>query len=320
MSIKTISFWLAASVSALSLATAAGAQQPERIHVPGRILLPESLTSSADGAVYVGSIAEGAVYKAAPGASEAELWIPGRTAGLLGVFGVFADEASGTLWVCSGSPPFLPPSAGVPAGASALHAFDLVTGAPKASYQLPGEGGFCNDAAVGPDGSVYATDTNGMLVVRLAPGASELEVWSPEGAFGPAGGVLDGIAVVGGRVVVNTLATSKVFAVDIAADGSAGAATEIALSREIVQPDGMRSFGDSSVLIVEGGANRLSKIDIEGANGAVTTVGEGYSGPVAVTVVGEKAYVLEGQFSQMQAGPDAEAPPIYAVGVDVGAP
>lgn len=317
--IKTLSPALAASVSALALASAAGAQSPETILVPGRVILPESITSSADGSVYVGSILEGAVYKAAPGAAQAEPWIVGRPGGLTGVFGVLADDASGTLWICSGLPGFIPAPEGVTPAPSALHAFDLATGAPKASYQLPGEGAFCNDAAVGPDGSVYATDTQNMQVVRLAPGASELEVWSPAGAFGPPGGVLDGVAVVGGRVIVNTLQTSKLFAVDVAADGSAGAVTELTLSEEVTRPDGMRAFGDGAVLVVEG-SGELSKVDIDGSAGTVTVVGSGYSGPVAVTVVGETAYVLEGQFALMQAGPDAEAPPIAAKAVAVGTP
>lgn len=319
MSTKTLSLGLAAAISSLALASAASAQSPERILIPGRILLPESLTSTSDGSVLIGSISEGSVYKAAPGAAEAEPWIPGHAGGLAGVFGVLADEASGTLWICSAALAFGPPQPGETRPASALHAFDLASGEPKASYPLPGEGGHCNDAAVASDGAVYATDTQLMHVVRLAPGASELEVWSPEGAFGPAGGVLDGISIVGGRVVVNTLATSKLFAVEVAADGSAGAVTEIALDRPIERPDGMRSFGDDGVLVVEG-SGRLSKIVLDGANGTVTTVGEGYSGPVAVTVVGTTAYVLEGQFSQMQAGPDAEVPPMYAIGVEVGTP
>ncbi len=311
-----IALGLAATVSALALTSAASAQ--ERIHVPGRILLPESITSAADGSVYIGSISEGSVYRAAPGAAEAEPFIASHADGLLGVFGVFAHDASSTLYVCSSNLSFGPPQPGAVAATSSLKAFDLASGALKASYDMPTAGAVCNDAAVGPDGSVYATDTQNMEVVRLAPGGSAFEVWSTAGAFGPPGGVLDGISVVDGRVVVNTLATAKLFAVDVAADGSAGATTELTLDRTIMGPDGMRSFGDDGVLVVEGG--RLSKVVIDGSTGTVTTVGEGYSGPVSLTVVGETAYVLEGQFSAMQAGPDAEVPPIYAIAVEVGAP
>jgi hypothetical protein len=50
-----------------------------------------------------------------------------------------------------------------------------------------------------------------------------------------------------------TLATSKLFSIPIGADGKAGTVAEVKLDREISHPDGMRSFGKSDVLIVEGG-------------------------------------------------------------------
>jgi hypothetical protein len=312
-----------ASACALALASLAAAQQPDRILVPGRLLLPESITSSADGAVYVGSIAEGAIYRAPPGEAEAEVFIASHSAGLQSVFGVFADDGAATLWACSGPLAFGPPLPNAPpAMPSTLQSFDLATGETKASYELPTEGAACNDIAVGDDGTVYATDTQNMEVVRLPVGGVELEVWSPAGAFGPPGGVLDGIAIVGDRVVVNTLATGKLFGVEIAADGSAGAVVDYALDRSIERPDGMRSFGSDGVLVVESGAGRLSRVVFDHAAGAgkVTTVEEGFVSPVSVTVVGETAYVLEGQFGAMGAAPGAVVPPIYAIGVEVGAP
>ena len=41
----------------------------------------ENLTSSQDGTVYFGSTAKGTIYRAAPGASQAEPWILASTAG-----------------------------------------------------------------------------------------------------------------------------------------------------------------------------------------------------------------------------------------------
>jgi sugar lactone lactonase YvrE len=239
-----------------------------------------------------------------------------HTAGLASVFGVLADDTSGTLWACSGTLS-MPGSDATPAP-SALHAFDLATGEPQGHYVLPTQGASCNDIATAADGTVYATDTANMEVVRLAPGGDALTVWSPAGAFGPKGGVLDGIAMVDGRVLVNTLATGKLFAVTVQADGSAGTVTDISLDRPIERPDGMRAFGDNGLLVAEGGAGRLSRIILDGDQGQVTTISEGFAdGPVAVTVVDGMAYVLEGQFKAMRAGPDADLPPINAVGVPV---
>ena len=43
--------------------------------------------------------------------------------------------------------------------ATSVKAFDLKTGALKATYPVPGDGGFCNDIAVAPDGTAYIADT-----------------------------------------------------------------------------------------------------------------------------------------------------------------
>jgi sugar lactone lactonase YvrE len=136
--------------------------------------------------------------------------------------------------------------------------------------------------------------------------------------------VLDGIAVLGDRVVVNTLLTSKLFSVPIGKDGAAGSVTEIKLDGAITRPDGMRSFGKSSLLVAESGnGGRLSRVDLTGDTGKVTPVKKGFpGGPVAVTVVGTTAYVLEGQLALMmgRGDPNAKATPFHAVAVPVGKP
>lgn len=281
------------------------ATAPAEISIPGTGIFPESLTAAADGSIYIGSVGQAQIYKVAPGAAEATPFIAPGTGGIKQVFGVFADDAGGTLWACSNQVGGGPPG-GAPPAPSALHAFDLATGAAKASYALPA-GGFCNDIAVGPGGDVYASDTNGMLVLRLPKGASALEVWSPAGAFGPAGGVLDGIAVVGGRVMVNTLRTNKLFAVQVAADGKAGAVTEVQLSAPLSGPDGMRAHGTSGLLVTNN-TGLIQHVVIDGDAGTVTTVKDGLEGPVSVAVVGQTGYALEGQLGIMMAAPGTTPP------------
>lgn len=60
------------------------------------------------------------------------------------------------------------------------------------------------------------------------------------GAFGPKGGALDGIAVFGNRVIVNTLLTSKLFSVPIQADGKPGDAPDAGCEAETVSRHGGR--------------------------------------------------------------------------------
>jgi sugar lactone lactonase YvrE len=316
---------LAASVLAATVATVAHAALPQTITVDGEKVFPESMTSSADGSVFFGSIGNKMIYRAKPGADKAEPFVQPGTDGLQATFGVFADNKSGTLYACSnnfGGPPGAAPS---PAN---VYAFDLKTGASKGHYPFAVAGSFCNDMATLPDGTLYATDTNNMQVEVLKKGASALEVWSgADGALGKKGGVIDGISVLGKRVIVNELAVSKLFSIEIGKDGSAGAPVEITLDRPISRPDGMRSFGKSAVLIIEGGdGGKLEKVTFDGNNGKVELIKQGYpDGPVAVTVVGTTAYVCEGQLGAMRRAPNSSAPPpepkpFTATAVEVGKP
>jgi len=304
------------------------APPPAEIVIPGEGITPESLTSTADGHVIIGSVGARTIWRAAPAAATAEAWIQPGTDGMQGVFGVFADDSTGTLYACSGSFGAPPAAGSPPPPPSTLHTFDLATGAPKGKYPLPDAGGFCNDIAVDAAGNVYITDTNNMLVDRLAKGGTKLETWAgKDGSLGAKGGVLDGIAVLGERVVVNALVASKLYAVPIGADGVAGKAVEIKTDRTVERPDGMRSFGGTDLLVAEGGGQgRLSRVTITGDTGKVATLKEGFpDGPVAVTVVGTTAYVLEGQLALMMNPPKpGEAPPpakpYKATAVEVGKP
>lgn len=65
--------------------------------------------------------------------------------------------------------------------------------------------------------------------------------------------------VIADCLAVNTLVTGKIFVIPVNADGKAGAISEVALDRPTQAPDGMRSFGKNSVLLVEsGGTGRLT--------------------------------------------------------------
>jgi glucose/arabinose dehydrogenase/mono/diheme cytochrome c family protein len=310
---------LAAYVWGLSHRVAAGSSAaPAELVIPGDKIYPESITSTADGRIIIGSIGARTIYVVKPGAATAEPWIQPDDAPTLGILGVFADEKTQTLWACFSSihdvkqPP------------STLKAFDLETGALKDKYPLPTAGGFCNDIAVGADRTAYISDTNNMEVDRLAPGSHQLEVWAGNGGFGPKGGILDGISVLGNRLFVNALQTNKLFMVPIEATGKAGAITEVKLDRPIHNPDGMRSFGKDSVLIVEGGGEGwLSRIKIAGDSGQVTSLKQGYpDGAVSVAVVGTTAYVLEGQLVALFGPPDPHRveKPFHATAVEVGNP
>jgi sugar lactone lactonase YvrE len=288
---------------------------PAEISIPGTGVFPESLTASQDGSLFIGSVGKGEIYRVAPGAATAEVFIAPGTGGIKQIFGVLADDASGTLWACSNQLAAGGPPGPVPGVTNGLYSFDLASGTAKAHYDFPA-GGMCNDIAVASNGDVYTTDTQGMQVLKLPKGGSALAVWTAKGAFGKPGDVLDGIAVAGDRVVVNTLVTSKLFTVDIGADGKAGKVTELRPSEPVVRPDGMRAFGSDAVLVTHGDG-KIQHAVISGDVATVRTVKDGLEGVVSVAVVGNYAYALEGQLGIMMAPPGTAPPaekPYRAVG------
>src|SRR5690606_4496194 len=137
----------AALALVLALGTMPAMSQSTRpgIRIGDTEVFPESVTSAPDGTVYAGSV-KGNVYRAAPGESVALPWIRTSEAnGILTILGVFADEASGTLWLCS-VPNFFGPERSQ--GVSSLMAFDLETGEQKGVYPFPPPAAACNDIAV----------------------------------------------------------------------------------------------------------------------------------------------------------------------------
>ena len=65
--------------------------QPTQIIIDDTRVFPESLTSTADGTVIIGSMEHGTIYHAAPGAAKATPWIAAAPNGLRRVLGVFVN-------------------------------------------------------------------------------------------------------------------------------------------------------------------------------------------------------------------------------------
>src|SRR4051812_40677007 len=94
--------------------------------------------------------------------------------------------------------------------------------------RFPATGGVCNDMAIAPDGTVYATESIANRIHRLKAGAKELDLWV---AADPQLAGVDGIAILAdGSVYVNTFFAGKVFRIPVKPDGSAGALEPIETS------------------------------------------------------------------------------------------
>jgi sugar lactone lactonase YvrE len=290
---------LGAAGLALMLGVAPGAARAQTapIAVPDNSF-PESLTSTKDGTIYVGSFNLGGVVKAAPGGKAAQFIKPGA-AGSRSVLGVLADEKSGMLYVCSNDiTGFGVPGPGETKGAW-LKAFDLAGGAPKGSYSLNDPKSLCNDITVGADGTTYVTDSLTPNVYSLKPGGSTLEVWATDPMWAPAkdGVGLDGIAFGSdGNLYVTTYIPAALFRIAIK-DGKAGAITALKTSRPLDHADALRTFGDGFLLIE--GAGRLNKVTVKGDEAQIETIRDGFTEPVSVTQIGDTGWVAEGKLSHL---------------------
>jgi len=265
---------------------------PASILIDDQAVFPESLTATAGGDLIIGSSAKGAIYRAGAGAAKAELWIDPKTSGMVGVFGVFADDRRHLLYVCSlpfGAPPDKADRL------SALRTFDLASGAAKGDYPLPdGAKALCNDIAVAADGTAYISETRGGRVLRLKPGGAQLDIWAQDARL--AG--VDGVAVGGdGAVYVNTVTTGRMFRIPLARDGSAGALVELRPSLPLGGPDGLRALGGLRFLQAENVAGRVSEVTVAGDAADVTPLKTGEPGVTSAVLANGLVWSVNAKFA-----------------------
>lgn len=290
---------LALSAAVIAAIGAGQALAAEPVSV-GEKTFPESITSTSDGTLYIGSLATGNVYRAAPGATNAELFITKEQAKTNMVLGVLADEKTSTLWVCSsifgqqGAPP------------AELKAFDLSSGEQKGNYAFGGGSPVCNDVAIAADGTLYATSTSDGKIFRLKAGASALDEWL--GTTPELQGGIDGIAFDNGEMYVNNVQKGTLFRVAVNADGSAGALTQINTGGDLQGPDGMRPASKGGLWIAQNRAGTVTHAAINGDTATMTTIKDGLDSPPAITEQGGNVWVIEAKF-RFLFGPDAGKDP-----------
>lgn len=282
-----------AAVMLAACTAVTSAQEPADIPIEGERIHPESITADAVGNLYVGSV-PGSVYRVLAGASAAEPWIrPDSENGLTSLFGVLADDSRGLLWVCNNPPFGGPPQPGAKAS---LKAFDLATGAFKASYDFPGDGpAVCNDIAVGPSGVTFATDTSGGRILALAPDGETLT----EFAADPKLVGIDGIAFSGdGTMYINNVREHTVQRVNRNGGAYAGVTT-LELSEPVNGPDALRPVSGNRFLQAEGPGNRVTYVDIDGDRAIITPVKTGLDSSPGVTHANGIGYATEGKIGYL---------------------
>jgi sugar lactone lactonase YvrE len=271
------------------IAGAYAAPPVTEIVLPGKGIFPESITSTSDGTLIVGSLGHGNVSRIAPGKTAAEEWIKPRTGGLNGVLGVFADEKGKNLWVCSNN-------LENKGEATSVKAFDLKTGALKGTYALPGDGALCNDIATAADGTAYISDTRQNSILMLKPGAKALEVVAKDPLLAGADGLAFGDTTI---LYVNSVSANKLLRLDLGPDGKAKGVIDLKLSRPVDRPDGMRAIGKNRLLLAEN-SGKMSIVTFDGPgmqNAVIKTIKEGLESTPGVTATRGMAWIVEGKLN-----------------------
>jgi hypothetical protein len=247
---------------------------------------PESITIAPGGVLIAGSASSPFVYKIPAGSSTAEKFIDVTSEGPGTFFyGMLADASSKTLWTCQVGP--VPGTTPVQ-HRSALRGFDLFTGAPKLRWDLPGDSNTCNDLSLGPDGTLYFTDTPKGRIFALPAGATSADLFLDNHILVG----IDGITFVNGVLYVNNVITSRIYRIPVDPSGNALAPIEITLDKPIKGPDGMRA-ANGKLFVAENGGGKITVIDLSGDTGTVTVLKDGLSHPTAIEPAGDTLWYSE---------------------------
>jgi sugar lactone lactonase YvrE len=242
---------------------------------------PESVTVAPDGALILSSASKPVIYRAAKGATKAEVFIDASSEGPVTFLGVLADSGTNTLWACQ--------IMRVPNSKdrrSVLRSFDLTTRAPKFRWALPGDVNLCNDFTIGPDRALYVSDTLGSRIFRVQPGAQEAELLIQDRTFDG----IDGITFLDGVLYANNVISNNLYRIPLDASGKASAPVQIWPNRPIKGPDGMRA-ARGKLFLAENKNGRASMVTIDGDQASVTTLLDGLTMPTAIEPAGDTLWV-----------------------------
>ncbi len=281
------------------------------IEVSSQDFFPEGVALDAQDNFYIGSMNTGAIHKAAANATDTLPYIePTDENGLVSVLGLYAHDATSTLWVCSSDAGNGNLAGNAPA---ALKAFDLASGDFEGSWEWPayatplpatmtaGVTGFCNDVTIDDAGNVYATDSWYPRILRLPAGATStdaLEEWVTSDVFPQDQWHLNGIDIDRESGIIYAVENhpGALYAIPIRPDGSAGAVTRVITSRPLYSPDGLKVIGPNLLAIAEGQPGGMALIEL-GADGAgfVRRVSTGLDGIATFALRDGSAWLVENQ-------------------------
>jgi sugar lactone lactonase YvrE len=193
---------------------------------------------------------------------------------LLGVFGLAIDEAAGALWAATAAVAAMRGFTPEMDGTAALAEIDLSSGEIRRTIpivRMPGDqfSHVLGDLALGPDGSVFVTDSGGPILWRLAPGAGALEIFVQSEEFLS----LQGVVVAGeGSALVLSDHANGLLRVDLAR--RAVTRLEPPANNTLIGLDGLTVTKSGEIFAIQNGLRppRVLRLTLEGAAESVSAV------------------------------------------------
>jgi sugar lactone lactonase YvrE len=270
------------------MAESPAAMAAERVDLPPG-WRPEGVASLGD-QVFVGSLADGAIYRIDAATREGEVFVPG-VEGAVAV-GIEADEPNGRIWVAGGD-----------TGEVRVYAAD--SGDLLETYTF--EGGFLNDLAF-TGSAVVATDSNvaQLIVIPLGPDGSlptpravgtvpvTGDLVYEEGDFGGANGI---VATADPAVaIVIQSATGGLFTID----PLGGVTTAIETGgADLTAGDGMYLDG-STLYVSRNQANTITTLELDETLSSASLVSEatseGLDIPSTLSLAGDDLWIVNARF------------------------
>ena len=242
---------------------------------------PESITVAPDGALILGSMSKPVIYRAAKGATKAEVFIDVSSEGPVSFLGVLADSGTNTLWACQ--------IMRAPNGKdrrSILRSFDLTTRGPQiplgSARRRQSLQRFHHRARSG----ALCERHLGSRIFRVRPDAQEAEFLIEDRTLDG----IDGITFLDGVLYANNVISNNLYRIPLDAEGKAGAPVQIWPNRPIKGPDGMRA-AHGKLFLAENRNGRASMVTIDGDQATVTTLLDGLKQPTAIEPAGDTLWV-----------------------------
>jgi sugar lactone lactonase YvrE len=218
--------------------------------------------------------------------------------GLYGVFGLAIDEAAGAMWVATSAVPAMGGFKPDQDGTAALAELDLETGAVRRIIPVvrrPGDqqSHVLGDLTLGPDGSVFVTDSGGPVIWRLAPLAHELEPWVESAEFMSLQGI---VALPGASALVVCDHANGLLRVDLAARSVRR--IEAPADTTLIGLDGLALAANGDVIAIQNGLrpNRVLRVVLDPSGETCTSVTVLESGHLTMAAPSLGCIATDGDF------------------------